>query len=148
MGEAMIQFRSYLTLIARTIALQVSTGMYLEEFKTTRGSLRSVEEYSFSQLEMINSHGKYQVGCLKSHGSSSRPVCTTDDCVELVIEVQREACPVSGKVYRLSDLLDLQSKLMLISRQSDKSKTDQVHVFVQVRVVDLSFFVCCSILLG
>ena len=120
----------------------MSTDKCLEEFKITRASLSSVEVSSFSQLEMINSRGRYQVGCLKSSSSSSRSVLTTDDCVKLVIEAEGEESAGSGKVYLLSDLLDLQSKLMLISGRGDKSKTDQVDVFVDVRIINL--LVPCS----
>ena len=85
---------------------------------------------------MINSRGRYHVGCLKDTGSSLLSVLTTEDCVKLVIESEGEETAGAGKVYRLNDLLDLQSKLMLISGHGDKTKTDQVDVYIEVNVVN------------
>ena len=117
-----------MNMIAMSTFLQTSTANCLEQFKVKRDLLTSVEVSSFSQLRMINSHGTYKVGCLKSSSSSPRLIVTTDDCVKVVIEVAS-----SRKVYLLCDLLNLQSKLMLISGRGDKGKADQVHLFVDVR---------------
>ena len=95
-----------------------------------------MEVSSFSQLEMINSRGRYYVGCLKDTVSSSLSGLTNDDCVKLIIEAKGEDTAGEGKVYRLNDLLDLQSKLMLISGHGDKGKTDEVDVYVDVNVVN------------
>ena len=92
---------------------------------------------SFAQLEVISSRGEYHVGCLKDSSSSPQSVLTAEDCVKLVIEAEGEESAGSGKVYSLSDLHNLQSKLMLISGRGDECKTHQVDVFVDVRIIVL-----------
>ena len=105
----------------------------MEEFKTTRDSLSSVEVSSFSQLDMINSRGLYHVGCLDTKGHQFHSSLTAEDCVKLQIVAEGNETACSGKEYRLNDLLDLQSKLMLISGRKNKTRTDDVDAFVDVR---------------
>ena len=135
MGKAMRgRFVLYMNLIAMSTFVQMSTAKCLKEFKVKRHWLSSLEVSSFSQLEMINSRGTYHVGCPKSNNSPPRSIVTTNDCVKVAIEYEGEESACSGKVYLLNDLLDLQSKLMLISGRGDKSKADQVQVFMDVRI--------------
>jgi hypothetical protein len=109
-----------------------STGKCLESFKIIKKSLSSVEVSSFSELELINSRGRYHIGCVKNMSCSSLPRLTVDDCVRLVIEEKGEGTSGKGKVYLLRDLLDLESKLMLISGRSDGSKPDHVDIYAKV----------------
>ena len=79
------------------------------------------------------------MGCLESNSISSRSLLklTTEDCVRVVIEADGQEYRGYGTVYRLSDLLDLQSKLMLISARDDRSEPDSLNVFVNVRMLVL-----------
>ena len=98
----------------------------------TRNSLSSLEVSSFSQLDMINSRGLYHVGCIDTKGYQFHSNLTAEDCVKLQIVAEGTETAGSGKEYRLNDLLDLHSKLMLISGRNKKTRTDDVDAFVDV----------------
>ena len=88
---------------------------------------------SFSQLDMINSRGLYHVGCIDTRGHQFHSSLTAEDCVKLQIVAEGTETAGAGKEFRLNDLLDLQSKLMLISGRNNKTRTDDVDAFVDVR---------------
>ena len=96
----------------------------LREFEAMKKSLGSVEITSFSQVEEINSRGKYTVEC-QSETDSPHEI---SDCIYLNIgsEVGGKTEP---KRRSLSDLQDLQSKLILISGPNSERRSE-VNVFV------------------
>lgn len=97
-------------------------------------SLSSVETSSFYQLHLISSRGVFHVGCIQTKGSLSGEGYTMDDCIKVEIVAEFEESAATGKIYSLSDLQDLQSKLMLISGQSNQSGNKDVEYFVEVRL--------------
>ncbi|XP_065845272.1 E3 ubiquitin-protein ligase rnf213-alpha-like isoform X2 [Oscarella lobularis] len=98
------------------------TAKDLRDFKIMKESLGSVEISSFSEVEVINSMGQYVLGCRSKETPQS-----VSDCISLLIRETEPA--VSLKKYYLSDLQDLQSKLILISGYKDERR-NEVNVFV------------------
>lgn len=118
--------------------VQLDSERNLEEFKFMRASLSSVETSSFYQLGLINSRGMYHVGDILSEGAPSREALKMDNCIKVEIVADFGDRAAAGKVFRFPDLQDLQSKLILISGQSDTSKREEVEFFVEVS------FICCQ----
>ncbi|XP_065826351.1 E3 ubiquitin-protein ligase RNF213-like isoform X2 [Oscarella lobularis] len=96
------------------------TQKYLGDFKIMKESLGSVELSSFSQVEVINSRGRYTVG-----GTAG----DVRDCISLEIKPLPTEKSGARKTFNLGDLQDLQSKLILISGHGSERQSE-VNVFV------------------
>ena len=86
------------------------------------------------QLDLINSRGNYHIGHTQFHIPSGCNV-TMDELVRVEIISEVDDSAGTGNVYRLSDLLDLESKLVLISGQRNEQSTstnEDIDYFVEV----------------
>ncbi|XP_065845291.1 E3 ubiquitin-protein ligase rnf213-alpha-like isoform X3 [Oscarella lobularis] len=93
---------------------------YLENFKVIKKSLGSVEKSSFSQVESINFRGQYVIGC-----QSYKEVPLDDaECLRLKL---RASLSANERILYLSDLQDLQSKLILISGHSSERQSELTY---------------------
>eukprot|EP00118_Oscarella_pearsei_P024156 m.300424 g.300424 ORF g.300424 m.300424 type:complete len:751 (+) comp40798_c0_seq8:3410-5662(+) len=103
------------------------TQKYLADFKVMKECLGSVEVSSFSEVDLINSRGQYSLGCRSTEAPQD-----ISDCISLEIkasDTSGAATTALRKKYSLSDLQDLQSKLILISGYKDERR-NEVDVFV------------------
>ena len=99
---------------------------YLRDFEAMKKSLGSVEITSFSQVEAINSRGTYTVEC-ESKTENPQDI---SKCMYLELRAtEDEKAEQKRKRFSLSDLQDLQSKLILISGHNNERR-NEVDVFV------------------
>jgi hypothetical protein len=108
----------------------VDTARNLEDFKYIRASLSSFETSAFTDLELINWRGEYQVGCVQSRISTTEEY-TTENCIRVKIVAVQSERAATGKVYWFTELADIQSRLMLICGENNKSK-NEVKFFLEV----------------
>jgi hypothetical protein len=117
----------------------LDTERNLEDFKIIRASLSSVEKSAFADLELINWRGKYHIGCIKADGASANEEYTKENCIKVEIVAVQSEKAAAGTVYLLTELKDIQSRLMLICGENHKFR-NEVQYFVEVlnRVVRLA----------
>ena len=96
-----------------------------------RASLSSVEKSAFTDLNLINRRGEYHVGCIQASGASLGDEYTRENCIKVKIVAVQSERAAAGKVYWLTELQNIQSKLMLICGENHKSRND-VRYFVEV----------------
>ncbi|XP_062507501.1 E3 ubiquitin-protein ligase rnf213-alpha-like isoform X2 [Corticium candelabrum] len=96
-----------------------------------RDSLSSVETSSFSQLEIINSRGVYQIGAIRCDSGLAPHDYTLDKCLKVEIASDENEAGGTVKSYSYSFLQDLESKLMLICGQNHQHR-NTVDMFVEV----------------
>ena len=98
---------------------------WLQSVKTSHGS---VAMSSLLEAQTINEHGIYRVGCKVESVSIVPEELTLDDVIQLALPAGENG---KGKEYSLNNLMDLQSKLMLIAAKASNGK-EQVDSFVDV----------------
>jgi len=98
---------------------------WLQSVKTSHGS---VAMSSLLEAQTINEHGIYRVGCKDESLSIVPEELTLDDVIQLALPTGESG---KGKEYSLDNLMDLQSKLMLIAAKASNGK-EQVDSFVDV----------------
>ena len=99
-----------------------------------RDSLSSVETSSFSQLEIINSRGVYQIGAIRCDSGLAPHDYTLDKCLKVEIASDENEAGGTVKSYSYSFLQDLESKLMLICGQNHQHR-NTVDMFVEVYTI-------------
>ena len=91
---------------------------------------------SLVQAEAMNSRGVYVVGTLnrkQDSVSEKEERLSLDHVVRLTVPPKKsEEENAQDVVYSLDEIMDLQSKVMLIAGKAEKGK-DEVDTFVQVR---------------
>ncbi|KAK7494871.1 hypothetical protein BaRGS_00013998, partial [Batillaria attramentaria] len=102
----------------------VDTSPFLEWFKDVQKSHGSVEKTSLSQVGNINARGVFRVGSVKKFGMNLHQVIHLD-----VSEDDDGKTP--PRKYTYEELLDLQSRLMLVAGQAEKGK-ENVDRFITV----------------
>ncbi|XP_070188878.1 E3 ubiquitin-protein ligase rnf213-alpha-like [Littorina saxatilis] len=110
------------------------TSNLLDWFKDAQMAHGSVEKTSMAQVASINEKGVFKV-C-----SSGKPDLSLQSVIQLSVSEEVTLAKKAGKhsthdfhlrVYSYDDLMDLQSRLMLVAGQADKGK-DNVDRFITV----------------
>lgn len=94
--------------------------MWFKEAKASQGSLR---ERSFIEAKKINMYGKYLVGNFRENNNDfAQQTATIDQVIRLeVVNNENEGQDQRTKTLNLSNIHDLQSRLMLLSREYNDS---------------------------
>nr|XP_018671622.1 LOW QUALITY PROTEIN: E3 ubiquitin-protein ligase rnf213-alpha-like [Ciona intestinalis] len=99
------------------------TGIHLAWLNGIKDFHGSVEKSSLSKAQSINSYGIYEIG------NATKPISTVDNSIKLVLKgLEKDD---QDEEMSLSNLHDLQSRLMLIAGEADKSLADVKH-FISV----------------
>ncbi|XP_078489225.1 E3 ubiquitin-protein ligase rnf213-alpha-like [Ciona intestinalis] len=102
------------------------TAKHLEWLKTVKDFHGSVEKSSLTRAQQINERGLYRIG------GETQQIPSLDNCLELVIPKHRKDEKEIDEIrMSLSELRDLQSRLMLIAGEAEKGKQD-VSMFVDI----------------
>ena len=104
--------------------MQVATSRQLEWLKGVKKSHGSVAMSSLMEAQTINEKGVYRVGCPSKDTWTSMETFSLDAVIELTVVADK-------KRFTLDNLMDLQSKLMLIAAKASQGKED-VDRFVDV----------------
>ncbi|XP_068694638.1 E3 ubiquitin-protein ligase rnf213-alpha-like [Montipora foliosa] len=106
----------------------VDTSRQLEWLKGVETSHGSVAKSSLLDTQAINQKGMYRVGYLMDDENAATKKLTLDKVIQLGVPQGESG---EQKYYSLDDLMDLQSKLMLIAAKASHGK-DEVDRFVDV----------------
>ncbi|XP_071135692.1 E3 ubiquitin-protein ligase rnf213-alpha-like isoform X2 [Mytilus edulis] len=110
------------------------TIQHLDWFKSVKKSHGSIEISSLSQTKAINSNGIYEVGNSDMNNHSRTPALKEVLTLNVVQDVDSddvESLRVNTRRYKYDQLLDLQSRLMLVAGKAEQGK-DEVDRFMLI----------------
>ena len=123
----------------------------MEWFKQAKESQGSVSARSFLEAKQANSNGKYIIGNLSEDPEHFlEHTAKLQDVVRLKIrlEIKNKDGKVQEKELSLENVHDLQSRLMLLGRENNKSEDNinegifekEYFVKVVIKVIKIAFF--------
>ncbi|XP_052087598.1 E3 ubiquitin-protein ligase rnf213-alpha-like isoform X5 [Mytilus californianus] len=110
------------------------THQQLDWLKSVKQSHGSVEVSSLSQTEAINASGTYEVGNSRENISLQKPALKDVLALSVIHEGSSETedtDDIKEIYYKYEQLLDLQSRLMLVAGKAEKGK-DEVDRFMLI----------------
>ena len=112
----------------------------MEWFRQAKDSQGSVATKSLMQAKQANRNGCYVVGnAKKEYFRFIKEEATLNEVIELIVQLEdgAGANKISEKIYKLDEIHDLQSRLMLLGGDSNTASGENKQVekdyFVQVR---------------
>lgn len=125
----------------------------MEWFRQAKESQGSVATKSLMQAKIANRNGHYIVGNIKNEFQRFiNEEATLEEVIELHTSIENKNGIKEEKSYKLTEIHDLQSRLMLLG--SDKTATTanalenkqiEKEFFVQVALIHLPYLFCLAI---
>ena len=114
----------FLIQIKNYILFQTSCNARIGELKRVQESLSDFQKSNVEQMDSINTRGIYYIEAIPGRISHS-----PDDVVYLRMRLRGDQTE-QQKIFRLDDLRELQSKLVLVAAEN----ADKVNKFIEVSV--------------
>ena len=93
------------------------------ELKRVQEALSNFQSSNIEQMNLINTRGIYNIAAIPG-----RILHCSDDAIRLVVKMTRNQG--TQKIFKLNDLKELQSKLVLVATEN----ADDVHTFIEVSI--------------